>query len=421
MRYTISEEADKKIRKDMDIIVFEVKKRDPQVISIILTGGFSRGEGPVKIDNGEIYPYNDYDLQIVSKIKLSKWEADKLSNQISKKLGYKGIINFYPFRKEEQQIKNNFYVDLKWDTKDDLKKLLPRIRNYELKYHSKVIYGRDVRKFIPKSSLTKMPRSEGAKLLLDRMSQMIEYYSSEGHYEQECLSYFIQQAYVAACTSLLLLSGKYQIGYKTSMEILLETYQKDFPELFKEIPNLHHKIRDYVYWKIDPTKPKIENIEQEWFIAKENMLKVSEYFFSKFLNQKIDSAESLSKGILGMGENFYLPYLNDIVKSKIGFKNKALSRLLVPFVKLVLIKKYKDRLGKVEGVKIGKLGNSPDLLIFGALPFIIDSIKKEGIDLDKLKMAKLILKRVYPVKGVTWEQISIEYANAYIVFFLQKL
>ncbi len=419
--YTVSDEADKKIQSDMDFIVSEIKKADPEVISIILTGGFSRGEGPVKLVDEKVLPYNDYDIQIVSKKKLGKEEADKISVEISKKLGYRGIDNFYPFRKEEQRIDNNFYIDLKWDTVSDLRKLLPRIRNYELRNNSKVLYGMDIRKVIPNFSLKDMPLSEGAKLLLDRMSQLIEYYSSEGKYEQECLSYFVQQAYVAACTSLLLLSGKYQIGYKTSMEILLDSYDKDFPELFDEIPDLHYKIRDYVHWKIDPKKPKVENLEEEWFVAKENMLKVSKYFFSRFLGKKIESVEDLSRAILGMGEKFYVPYINDIVRSKIGFSNEIISRSLVPFVRLVLIKKYKERLMEIENRKLNVGFRSPDLYIFGALPFIIDSIKRDGLDIKILDKGKKVLNRVYPSKGVTWEEVTVEYANAYIVFFLQKL
>jgi len=421
MRYTVSDKANKKIQQDMDFIVNEIRRIDPQVISIILTGGFSRGEGPVKIDGGNILPYNDYDIQIVSEKKFSKRNADRISVEISKKLGYRGIENFYPFKKEEQRIDNNFYIDLKWDTIEDLKALLPRIRNYELRNDSKIIYGKDIRKIIPNFSLKEMPLSEGAKLLLDRMSQLIEYYSTEGNYEQECLSYFIQQAYVAACTSLLLLSGKYKIGYKNSMEILLDTYETDFPELFKEIPNLHYKIRDYVHWKIDPKKPKIEDVEEEWFIVKENMLKISMYFFSRFLDKKINTIKDLSNAIIGMQDKFYIPYLNDIVKSKIGFKSDIISRSLVPFVKLILIKKYKERLMEIEGKKMDMGFRSPDLSIFGALPFIVNSINRDGFDTNELNAAKSILGRIYPIKGITWEQITVDYANAYIVFFLQKL
>jgi len=421
MEYTVSKKANKKIAKDMEIIISEIRKKYPEIISIILSGGFSRGEGPVKIEGNKVYPYNDYDIQIISKNKISKDISDKLSIDISKKLGYRGIDNFYPFKKEEQKIKDNFYIDLKWDSLKDLRNLLPRIRNYELKKHSKIIYGNDVRKIIPEYSLKDMPLSEGAKLLLDRMSQMVEYYSEKGNYEQECLSYFIQQCYAACCTSLLLLSGKYQIGYEKSMKILKETYEKDFPELYKKIPNLHHKIEYFVNWKVDPKKPIIKNLKEEWFIAKNNLIEVTKYFFSKFLKKNICSTEDLSKNILRMDKEFYIPYINSILKNKIGFKSEIISRVLIPFVKVTLIKKYKDRLRQIERKKIGFVWNSPDLIIFGSLPFLIDSIKQEEVNQNELEKCKNLLKKVYPVKGKYWEEISTEYANAYILFFLQKI
>ena len=70
MEYTISKKANKKIAKDMEIIISEIRKKYPEIISIILSGGFSRGKGPVKIEGNNIYPYNDYDIQIISKNKI---------------------------------------------------------------------------------------------------------------------------------------------------------------------------------------------------------------------------------------------------------------------------------------------------------------------------------------------------------------
>ncbi|MBT3464837.1 hypothetical protein HN451_07625, partial [archaeon] len=225
MKYTKSEFADKKIEKDMELICEEIKKRVPNVISIILSGGFARGCGPVKIEGDEIFPYNDYDIQIISELKIDKDKIDNISSDISRKLGYKGIVNFYPFKKEEQKAKDNFYIDLKCDTPEDLKKFLPRIRNYELKNDSMILYGKDLRNLIPDYKLDEMPLSEGGKFLLDRMSQMIEYYSTVGKHDDDFLTYIIQQAYTACCTALLMLSKKYQVGYVKSMKILKETYK----------------------------------------------------------------------------------------------------------------------------------------------------------------------------------------------------
>jgi hypothetical protein len=420
MQYTISKEADKKIQKDMEFIVKAVREKIPGTISIILTGGFSRGEGPVKKIKDKFHPYNDYDIQVISKTKLEKEEVDRIATEISKKIGHGGIKEiFYPFRKENQDMKDNFYLDLKCDSPEDLKKLLPRIRNYEFKYESHVLWGRDLRHIIPDFKLTEVPLSDSAKLLLDRLSQLIEYYSIEGKHDKEFLSYVIQQAYAACCTALLSLVGKYQVGYTRSMNIFEENYEKDFPELYKKIPDLHKKIEQFVNWKKDPKKLPNNDVEEEWFIAKDDILEVSKYFFSRFLNKKIGSGEELAESILNMGSKFYTPYIKLITKNRF----RGLTRFLIPGVSFVLKRKYNQRL-KSMGInrRVGLFGPSPDLIIFSSLIYISSSIEKESkIDLIKLDKGKKLLSRVYPVNSNGWEEVSLDYANSYIAFFMQKL
>ncbi|GBE20417.1 MAG TPA: hypothetical protein ENG87_05125 [Candidatus Pacearchaeota archaeon] len=416
MKYVSSIEGNKKIQKDMKIIINELKKSIPGILSIILTGGFSRGEGPIKKIGKEFHPYNDYDIQIISSKDVDKDKIDEISTKISKKIGHKGILNFYPFKKEEQKIVDNFYIDLKCDTPKELKKLLPRIRTYELRNNSLVLWGKDLRKIIPNYELKKIPLSEGAKLLLDRMGQLIEYYSTKKIYDKEFLSYVIQQAYTACCTSLLLLVKKYDIGYLKSANKLKEIYQKEFPELYKKIPDLDDKILQYVKWRINPNKPLIKDIKKEWFIARKNLLEVSRYFFSKFLEKDIKNNEELSKAIFNMQKKFYNPYLKKIINLG-GAEN-----LLLPFVSLLLKYKYYKRLKKI---KINKpsvfFTRSPDLVIFSSLIYLISSINEEGVDENILKKGQEILRRVYPSKSKNWENTSIDYANAYIAFFLQKI
>ena len=331
MEYTVSKEGDKKVEKDMSIIVNELKKI-PKVISIILTGGFGRGEGPIKKIKNKIALYNDYDVQVVSEIAMDKEKVDRLSEEISKKLGFSGIINFYPFVKERQKIKDNFYLDLKFYTLKELKELLPRIRTYEFRNDSTILYGKDIRKLIPNYSLKKISLSEGIKFVLDRMSHLIEYYSLEKNHDEEFVTYSICQAYSAMCTALLLLSKKYEIGYKKSSEIFLKNYKKDFPELYLQIPNLGKKIEEYVQWRLNSEKKEIKNLDEEWRTAGKSIIEVAKYLLSKFLDKKIETLEELSDSIFEMKEKFYSPYVKEILKNKIGFENRLLVKFLTPFV-----------------------------------------------------------------------------------------
>jgi len=428
-----NQDADQGVQKDMDFIVKSLREKIPGVLGIYLTGGFSRGEGPIKKINGKWFPYNDYDIQIISKFKISKKEIDRISVDISRKLGYRGIINFYPFKKEDQKLKDNFYIDLKCNTFAELKRMLPRIRNYELRNESLILWNkgnRDYRKLIPDYDLEKIPLGEGAKLLIDRMSQMIEYYSTEDKHDKEFLTYIIQQAYAACCTSLLQLSGKYKIGYKRAMKIFKENYKKDFPELYEKIPDLHLKIEEFINWKSNPIKLPNKDVREEWFIAKKNILEVSFYFFSRFLNKKIKTIDDLAKAVLNMEGEFYGPFLREIIKNKVKVDIGRALFLLLPFVRIILRKKYLQRLKemKIDNFRLNT-DKSPDLVILCSLVYLIKGIHEGGVDEKMLERGREILSKVYPCEGkvensklyMHWEKLSLDYTNAYIAFYMQKI
>mgnify|MGYP001605522056 CR=1 FL=1 len=146
------------------------------------------------------------------------------------------------------------------------------------------------------------------------------------------------------------------------------------------------------------------------------------YFFSRFLNKKISNLSELSDAILGMRKRFYLPYIRSIVKSRTGMDIWETGILFLPFVSLILKYNYYKRLKKINSGKLSLfLGKSPDLVIFASVVYILGSISEKGIDEELLGKGKNMLGRVYKIKGRDWESISLDYANAYISFFLQKI
>ncbi len=192
--------------------------------------------------------------------------------------------------------------------------------------------------------------------------------------------------------------------------------------MYKKKPNLHKKIEEFINWKKDPKKLPNNNVEEEWFIARDNILEVSRYFFSRFLKKKIDNDEDLARAVLSMGERFYTPYLRIILNSKL-FGLGLFHKLFLPGVSFSLNKKYNQRLNEMKiSKRVSSMGKSPDLFIFSSLIYFISSIEKENrINKEKLNKGARILKRVYPVKGKNWEELSVDYANSYIAFFMQKL
>ncbi len=117
---------------------------DFQPLSIILYGGYGRGEGSwVWYNNENCVPYNDYDILMI----LEKKIPEEIIKSIRKKLAQDIGIR---------------WVDIGQKTPKELKKLRPSIYNYDLKYASKVIYGEEyILDQIPHIDVSKLPLEEG--------------------------------------------------------------------------------------------------------------------------------------------------------------------------------------------------------------------------------------------------------------------
>ena len=65
-KYTKQGQFDDFIQNQLDILVAEIKKAIPEVISIILMGGYGRGEGAIKIkEDGQPQLINDFDIYFI--------------------------------------------------------------------------------------------------------------------------------------------------------------------------------------------------------------------------------------------------------------------------------------------------------------------------------------------------------------------
>ena len=60
--------------------------RDCNPISIILFGGFGKGEGSIQAINGKPAPFNDFDFYIVTEKKLSDENLNEISMNAAKEV-----------------------------------------------------------------------------------------------------------------------------------------------------------------------------------------------------------------------------------------------------------------------------------------------------------------------------------------------
>ena len=419
MKYTqLSAEVNNKVQEHLDVVKEEILKAIPNTISIILYGGFGRGEGSVKVVGKDVMPANDYDIYVITKKRVDDEILDGIAKTVAKRLGKKGI-EFHSFSKE-QTIKDSFYLDLKCLTTDQLRKLFPMIRYYELRNSTTIIYGEDVRKLIPDYHVNDIPLAEGIRILLNRMTHLVEYLSLEGKHDEEVLAYFCAKAYIDSCTALLILSRKYVPYYRERAEIFSKNYKEDFPELYKKFPDLDKKILKYTKWKLNFNGLPEKDVMKFWYESRQSIFEVTKYYIGKCLNIEINDEEDLSRAIRAIGGVYYTPYLKIFLKDKFGISYGA--SLMRPCLNLYFKFLYFLRLKEKKIYSRIFLNlNAPDLLIFSALPYIIFALNSNGVDNLKLKKGIDILNKVYPVKGKSWEEVSQDYADAYVLFFLQKI
>ena len=191
--------------------------------SIILSGSFGRGEATVIEENGKLKFLSDCEITIIpykyifGRSKIDEFESN-FYVRTSLKVGIWGAtLSFYlliPFMN---------------------KKLKPTMENYDLKYGSKVIYGKDYLGRIPNFKPEDIPLWEGIRLLFNRMAESLEHFSFEKPTEEMV---FWTDKIVLACQDALLLSlGKYHYSYRKRNETFQNLFPKHFSELENELPN----------------------------------------------------------------------------------------------------------------------------------------------------------------------------------------
>lgn len=150
MPYTIhaSPEIEARIEEDLDTILQTVRDADPSLRSLVLTGGFARGEGAVL--HGQ--PQNDYDLVAIRGLGHSP-PYDDLAAQLEEELG--------------------LHIDLAPVGAWRLRWVSASIFWYETARRGRVLWGEDLLDRIPVRSADEIAPTEGLRLLVNRAAGLL--------------------------------------------------------------------------------------------------------------------------------------------------------------------------------------------------------------------------------------------------------
>lgn len=411
--------VDEAIDNHLKVAVEKITKL-PHLVSIILVGGFSRGEGSVRLKkNCKVVPINDYDIYVIVKKPIEEERLNKIAKEIEKKVGSKGY-SLYGYSEKE------FYFDIRAITLDKLKKLLPMIKYYELKYASIIIWGKDLRSSIPDFNKNDLPFSDGLRFLMNRICHITEWFLADyikdkpaKDWEQETLIYDMSKTYIECCTILTLLKGYYYPTYQQRLDQLVK-HQNEFKELWQKFPDLLEKIKYFTNQKLRPNFKEIKDIKRTWLETREYALGVLEFV----LNEKY-GAKSWRDFKRVAFKNYFKPYLVNRLK---------LPKLFLSLAN-VFLNKYLNLIWFFRLIKFRKIFYwpllfrwiDPGILIFYASLFMVQVIKDDG-SLDKKLMSKSIkiLRSIYPVEKISYnlegyDKLRKIFSDIWRLYYFQKL
>lgn len=430
-KYTVYNQdfIDFSVQAHIDLAVAKIKKRMPQAVSVILVGGFGRAEGSVKICGQNIEPLNDYDMYVIMprNEKVSEKKADKLMKEIEKEAGTSGFSLY-------ESSKKAYYFDIRFLSRNKLSKLPPFIKYYEMKHSSYIVYGRDIREEIAEYKPHELPLSEGVRFLFNRLSSITLWTPTDllqnkrvSQWKLDAILYDVSKSYIEICTLLCQMAGVYAPTYTARSVNLIGIYNKKFPELAKQMPDLAKKVSYYTELKLKPNYENINNHLNRWFECRNDILKVLEFALNKIYGANFDnfSAKASNK--------YFRPYMISIlpkfVKPTAVFETTkvALAFLAENYMNLLWLLRLKKFEKKIYLPLAFNLSD-PGIKIFHSLLFINGALLKNGqINNKKIKKGIHILQSVFPLKNKQinnldeYQALVDQYIRAWKLYYFQSL
>lgn len=277
MSYTASSDKriDEKIDRDLKIVIEEILKA-VSPISIILFGGFGRGEGSAVVNNGQVVILKDYDILPVTKRKIPAFQIYQISVDINRRLGWANPLDSVSMRL-------GYGTDLLQFTLNDLI-YLKDVRNYEIKVGSKLLWGKDIRRNI-ELTIDELSFWSGIRFLLRKVPGMCGTFSPDSldrspvGEEKETLIYECGKMYLDMATTLTLVSRTYKPSYCERMETIKNSFRSDFPELAAEMPHFEERIEQFTQLKLFPSKEAYDAFDpvRLWFETRQDLGSVIRY------------------------------------------------------------------------------------------------------------------------------------------------
>jgi len=394
-KYTIDGKYDNLIEERLKIVnkVLIEKLNEFGLRSVILFGGYGRGEGTIL--NGELF--NDFDMYVITNKKVSDKVCEEVGIEASKAIN-KGGREFIETDGRGYDVKEFFHVDIRNIKYSKLKRLKKLTRTYELKYGSSVLYGEDVRDKIKISE--ELPVSEGWRHMINKSCHLLLAMDSrrlKGKFEKDedkIAAYYSIKTIMACGECLLLLKKRFSPTYKGKNELFKQLYKDELPEMVEKV--------DYATkLKLNFDFSKIKDVVKLWTAARDCLFFTLKYMAEKEFGIKTDNKRILMKQLYKKLPYYYhRPY---IPFGRITFIGQYLLNII-----------YFLRTGHVKNLLTWR--DTGVRILFPAF-LLLYSFEEPSLN----SSIERYLKKLYPVRGNSWEELRKATLYAYGKYYTQKL
>lgn len=318
--YTIyGNRIDDKIEKKLSIFLETIKTTSLEnyIESVLLTGSYARGEGSVLIYNDEaIDSDGDFDIYVITNREIKYSQFTRILKEIREKAKF---------------AQNDFIVDLHVLNMAKLPKVLPFVRFFDLKYYSKLIYGRDEGSFLPNFAPSDIPIYDGLRLLLNRLFHVADTFDTSllaNHISPASkvrLSKEICKFYIIALNAFTILIGEFSYDYDASLEKIERTTLHSV--LSEKIPGYKTKIISSIRQK-KSSRFEVDKCQDRWKEALSDFLSMIDIYLKIAFD--IEENDDIFTELHKISRWHLCPYLRWKLRSaaKINFgENSALIRL----------------------------------------------------------------------------------------------
>ncbi len=229
-----------RLEKDMKLITSTILDNFEKIETILLYGGYGRDEGAwIYMETGEVVPYNDYDILVISENRPSISKINLIREELAKKIGIR-------------------WVDIDFMTMNHVMRMKNTIKNIDIIYGSKIIYGNsDVFEASPNLNPQKIGFYDIEQLYFTRMWTLFGswdgLFRDLGKNEAIFFRNQMAKAILAAVDVLLIKKNQYNYSYVKRIQLFKDGIQSDA------------KVYKYAEWalseKLSPSNDDLTEIE----------------------------------------------------------------------------------------------------------------------------------------------------------------